>query len=328
MTSEAELVRAIQKVLSGDAPGVAVPVGDDAAVVDPGGHHAVLTVDTLVEGVHFDPSVTQPADLGHKAISVNVSDIAAMGASPRHALVSLALPKDTRPAWVMELIGGMREAADDYGVSIVGGDTVAAGSVVVTVTVIGRVAKGRAVTRSGARPGDRIVVTGELGAAAGAVRLLQGPTDQLRRSLGTDWEREVMEALNRPVARVGEGETLAQAGASAMIDISDGLALDLSRLCDASGVGARVELARIPVAPVLKHLGDALEPLDLGLHGGEDYELLATLAPQAVEAVRKKLDDRFGTALTEVGEITETGLVAVGEGGERPLEPKGWDHFA
>ena len=330
MATEEELVRAIKKLLSGEAPGVVVPIGDDAAVVEPGEHQLVITVDTLVEGVHFDPDVTQPSDLGYKAVVVNVSDVAAMGGSPRYAVISLGVPPDTRPAWVIEVYGGMREAAEDYGLALVGGDTVRASECVLTVTVLGTVAKGRAVTRSGARPGDRIVVTGALGAAAGGLRLVRGRETDTRRAVMTDWGRQLVGALDRPAARVGEGETLAQAGASSMIDVSDGLALDLSRVCEASEVGARVVLADVPVSPLLDELASAagVEPLDLALHGGEDYELVATLAPEAFEAASRKLLDRFGTRLTDIGEITETGFVAVGEdGAERPLEAKGWDHF-
>ncbi|HEX6207878.1 MAG TPA: thiamine-phosphate kinase [Actinomycetota bacterium] len=330
MATEDELVRAIKKLLSGEEPGVVVPIGDDAAVVEPGGHHLVVTVDTLVERVHFDPDVAQPDDLGYKAVVVNVSDVAAMGGSPRYAVVSLAVPPDTRPAWVIELYGGMRAAAEDYGLALVGGDTVRADQCVLTVTVLGTVAEGRAVTRSGARPGDRIVVTGSLGAAAGGLRLVQGREGATRRAVMTGPGRELVAALDRPVARVGEGEALAQAGATSMIDVSDGLALDLSRVCEASGVGARVRLPAVPVAEALKELAEEIgvDPLDLALHGGEDYELVATLPAAAVEDARARLLDRYGTPLTDIGEIIETGLLAVGEDGrERPLEAKGWDHF-
>lgn len=330
MTTEDELVRAIKKLLSGEEPGVVVGVGDDAAVVEPGGHEQVVTVDTLVEGVHFDPEVTQASDLGYKAVVVSVSDIAAMGGSPRYGVVSLAVPSEIRPAWVIEVYGGMREAAEDHGVALVGGDTVRASECVLTVTVLGAVAKGRAVTRGGARPGDRIVVTGDLGAAAGGLRLVQGREGDTKRAVMTEWGRQLVAALDRPTARVGEGQTLAQVGATSMIDVSDGLALDLSRVCEASSVGARLSLADVPLAQGLEELAGATgeAPLELALHGGEDYELLATLPLDAVDEAIRTLADRFGTRLTDIGEIIETGLVAVGEDGrERPLEAKGWDHF-
>lgn len=333
MISEDELVHAIRRVLSGEAPGVVIGVGDDAAVVDAGRHQVILTTDMLIEGVHFERAFASAHDLGHKAITVNVSDVAAMGGSPRFGLVSIGFPPDVETPWVMELYGGVREAADEYGLAVIGGDTNRAGKVVVSVTVVGAVAAGHAVTRSGARPGDSVVVTGALGAAAGGLRLARADPHDVREALASDWGRRLVQAHIRPVARVGEGETLASVGATAMIDISDGLALDLSRVCAESGVGATVSFAEVPVAEDLddlaKSLGGDLDPLDLALHGGEDYELLATLPADAVAAAAEKIAERFGTALSVVGTVTEEGLRAVEpDGTERPLEPKGWDHFA
>jgi thiamine-monophosphate kinase len=331
--SEIELVRAIRKVLSGEAPGVVVAVGDDAAVIDPGRHQGILTADMLVDGVHFDHGATAPHDLGYKAVAVNVSDVAAMGGSPRYGLACLGLPATAESSWIMELYGGMREAAEDLGMVLVGGDTSRADRTVVSVTVYGEVAKGRAVTRSGARPGDVLVVTGTLGASAGGWRLSRAPEQRQKEALSTDAGRGVVAVHERPVARVGEGQALAAAGATAMIDVSDGLALDLARVCEESSVGARIRLADVPVAPALGEVAPmvGMDPLDLALHGGEDYELLAALPAQAVDGARRSLVDRFATALTAIGEITEqpAGLVAVQDDGtEVPLEPKGWDHFA
>ncbi|MGH2682570.1 MAG: thiamine-phosphate kinase [Actinomycetota bacterium] len=333
MISEDELVRAIRKVLSGEAPGVAIGIGDDAAVVDAGRHHTILTTDMLIEGIHFDRTSASAHDVGHKALTVNVSDVAAMGGSPRFGLVSIGLPPEVETPWVIELYAGIREAAGEYGMAIVGGDTNRAGKVVLSITVVGAVAKDGAVTRSGARPGDRLVVTGSLGAAAGGLRLAQADPHEVREALASEWGRRLVQAHLRPVARVGEGETLSSAGATAMIDISDGLALDLSRVCAESGVGATLTLGEIPVADGLEDLAKALEgaldPLDLALHGGEDYELLAALPPEAVEEAAVKLAERFGTGLSVVGTVTEEGVRAIAEDGtEGPLEPKGWDHFA
>ena len=333
MISEDELIRAIRKVLSGEFPGVAIGIGDDAAVVDAGQHDTILTTDMLVEGVHFDRTSASAHDIGHKALTVNISDVAAMGGSPRFGLVSIGIPPDLDTSWVMELYGGIREAAGEYGMAVIGGDTNRAGKVVLSLTVLGAVAKNRAVTRAGARPGDRLVVTGSLGAAAGGLRLARADPHEVREALASDWGRHLVQAHLRPVARVGEAESLASAGATAMIDISDGLALDLSRLCVESGVGATVELATVPVAEGLEALAktvdERIDPLDLALHGGEDYELLAALPPEAVRDAAERLAERFGTGLTAIGAITEEGLRAVGEdGAERPLEPKGWDHFA
>lgn len=330
--TEDELVAAIRKVLSGKLPGVVVGVGDDAAVLEPGGGQQVLTTDMLVEGVHFDRASISPRDLGAKSIVVNVSDIAAMAASPRAAVVSLALTTDLNTAWVMELEGGMRAACDEYALALVGGDVDRAGEIVIAVTVIGEVAPGRAVTRSGARVGDRLVVTGALGAAAGGLVLSRAHPSKLGRAIGEGWGSELLSSLARPVARVGEAQTLAQAGATAMMDLSDGLGKDLTRLCAESRVGARVELARLPVSSALASGSRALgvDPLELAVGGGEDYELLATMPVDTVEAARAALDERFDVPLTDIGEIVEgNGLVAVDlEGNASPLEAKGWDHFA
>jgi thiamine-monophosphate kinase len=184
----------------------------------------------------------------------------------------------------------------------------------------------------GAQPGDVIVVTGALGAAAGGLALTRRPPAEAAGLLADAWARELVDALSRPVARVGEGQTLAQTGATAMMDLSDGLAKDLTRLCAASGVGARVELDRVPVAPSLRLGAEALglDALGLAVGGGEDYELLATLDATDLDRAREELDERFGTPLTEIGVIVEEpGLLAVdGTGAAASLAPSGWDHFA
>jgi thiamine-monophosphate kinase len=330
--TEDELIAAITRLLSGSQPGVVVGVGDDAAVIEPGRGQQVLTTDLLIEGVHFERASISPRDLGAKAVTVNVSDIAAMGGSPRAALAGIGLAPDVEAAWVMELYGGMRDACAEYALSLVGGDTNRADLVVVSVTVVGEVSPGRAVTRSAARIGDAIVVTGALGAAAGGLALSRAQPAAMTAALSSPWGRALLDALARPVARVGEGQTLAQSGAHAMMDLSDGLAKDLSRLCLASGVGARIELVGVPVAEPLRAGAASLgvDPLELALGGGEDYELVATLDPTDAEAARRVLDERFGVTLTRVGTIIEgEGLVAVGDDGrETPLGSKGWDHFA
>lgn len=330
--TEIELVRAIRKVLSGPAPGVVVGVGDDAAILDPRPHPGVLTTDMLVEGVHFEIGATSAHDLGHKAVTVNVSDVAAMGGSPRYAVACVAVSPRLEASWVMELYGGMRQASADYGMVLVGGDTSRSDRAVLSVTVLGEVGSGRHVTRSGAQPGDALVVTGELGGSAGGLRVAQAKHERQTEALSSPWGRALVARHERPVARVGEGQTLAAARATAMMDLSDGLGIDLARLCEESGCGARVRLADIPLAEGLEELQKLMdiEPLDLALHGGEDYELLATVPKEAVAPTREALLERFDIELTEIGEITaEPGLVAVSDDGtEDPLEPKGWDHFA
>ena len=331
-TTEDELLATLRRVFSGDHPGVRLGIGDDAAVVDTREGQAVLTADILVEGVHYDRTLISPRDLGAKAIVVNVSDVAAMGASPRFALLSVALPPDADAAWVVELEGGVRAACDEYALTMVGGDLSSGPVAVVSVAVMGEVAPGRYVTRSGARPGDRVVVTGTLGASAGGLALARASGSAARRALLSAAGRSLMEAHVRPVARVGEGRTLAVSGATAMMDVSDGLAIDLGRICAASGVGARLRTADVPVAPELIEVREILgvDPLELALGGGEDYELLATLPAARVAEAAAALDERFGCRLTEIGEIMDgDGLTAVeADGRDRPLEAKGWDHLA
>jgi thiamine-monophosphate kinase len=330
--SEDELIAAIARLLSGPQPGVVIGIGDDAAVLEPPTGQGVLTTDLLVEGVHFERSTISARDLGAKAITVNVSDVAAMGASPRAALASVALPPDVDASWVMELYGGMRDACAEYALSLVGGDTNRAELMVVCVTVAGDVPPGRAVGRDGARPGDVVVVTGSLGAAAGGLALSRASAATTAEALSRPWGRPLLDALERPIARVGEGQLLSRCGATAMMDLSDGLAKDLSRLCRASGVGARVELAAVPIAPALREGAAALgvDALALALGGGEDYELVATLAADDAGVARRELDEHFGVTLTAVGTIIEgESLAAVdADGREERLEPTGWDHFA
>lgn len=330
--TEDELIATLRRLLSEETSGVRVGPGDDAAVVDLGGQTAILTTDMLVEGVHFDRSTISPRDLGYKAVAVNVSDVAAMGGSPRYGLVSLGLPSDVDAAWVVELYGGIRDAAAEYATTVVGGDTSRADQVVLAVALTGEAPRNAAVTRAGARPGDRIVVTGSLGAAGGGLRLSRAPASEVGSALASGWGRDLLEAHFRPAARVGEGQTLAQRGATAMMDVSDGLALDLSRLCRESRVGATIRLADVPVAGGLAELADVIpvDPIELALSGGEDYELLATLPPHAVSRAGDQLRQRFGTPLTDIGEIREgEGVMAEWpDGTERPLEPRGWDHFA
>ena len=329
--SEDELILAISRVLSGDDPAVRLGIGDDAAVVAPGSGELVLTTDLLVEGIHFERGSISARDLGAKAITVNVSDIAAMGASPRYALVAVALTDDLDAPWAMELAGGMHEACAEYALSLVGGDTNRADAIVLSVSVVGEVAPGRAVPRSGARPGDAIVVTGALGAAAGGLALSRADAATAAHALSEPWGRQLLESLARPVARVGEGQTLAAAGVTAMMDLSDGLAKDLARLCGSSGVGARIELAAVPIAPALAAAAGplGLDAVALALGGGEDYELLATIAPERVPDMRAELRDRFAVPLASIGVIAERAdLLAIeADGHVSPLEPAGWDHF-
>ena len=314
---EQELLTAIGKVLSGTGPEVLVGVGDDAAVVRPGPGDLVITTDAMVEGTHFDRALTSARDLGYKAVIVNLSDIAAMGASPRSAVCALTLTDGVDAAWTMELFGGMRQACDEHALWMVGGNLARGREIAVAITVIGEVARGRQITRSGAQVGDAVVVTGFLGGSAAGLQIAAGSA--------ASWsgvERGALDRHFRPVARVGEGQGIAHAGATSMIDISDGLSLDLSRLCSASGVAANIHASSIPVHPAAT--------LDQALAGGEDYELLATVPPETADSLAADLMERFGTRLSVIGQIEPgDGSITIDDAaGRRTLDPAGWDHFA
>ena len=208
--SERELLTAIRRVLSGAGPEVLVGVGDDAAVVAPGSGHLVMTTDAMTEGTHFVASLTTARDLGYKAIVASVSDIAAMAATPRYALDALTLTDHADAAWVMELLGGMREACEEHALWLVGGNLTRGSQLSVVTTVVGEVAPGRAVLRSGASVGDRLVVTGDLGASSAGRRLAT------LRAMPTPDQRDAIVRHQRPIARVGEAGVLAAHGATAI----------------------------------------------------------------------------------------------------------------
>jgi thiamine-monophosphate kinase len=304
-----------------------VGIGDDAAVVESAGGDVVLTTDAMVEGAHFDHGDLSARGLGYKAVVASVSDIAAMAASPRYALASLILPKDTALSWIVELYGGMREACDEYAIALVGGDVSRGDVIAIAVTVTGAVSSGRALLRSGAKAGDRLVVTGSLGGAAGGLLLLHA--DNAKKAVTGTANRDLVSAFTRPVARVGEAQVLASHGATAMMDLSDGLSTDVARLCRESGVRARIHVSEVPIARGLSDVPGA-DPRGLALSGGEDYELLATMPAGAVAAAGVDLRERYGVSLTDIGEIgAGDGVVAIEEDGtDHPLAPEGWDHFA
>ena len=302
MYSEAALVRRIRRRFS--ESGAEVGIGDDAAVVDlPDGFRAVLCSDLLVENTHFERR-THPSDaVGFKSIAVNVSDIGAMGAVPTRCLISMAVPADLEESWIDGFLDGAAEACRSFDVAIVGGDSSSSERIFVDVSMMGHVEPGRAVRRNGARAGDRIYVTGCLGGAAlGSTRLESGPrTDPaIRRHLYP----EPRHRLGRQFA----------SQATAMIDVSDGLSIDLGHIVTESGVSARIERESVPCHP-----GAGIE---MALHGGEDYELLVT-APDLPAEVD-------GVPVVRIGEITageSNRIVLVGESGEAILEPRGWQHF-
>ena len=335
---ERGLLRHIRSRLPGGA-GVKVGVGDDAAAVEIG-PVALVTTDCLVEGVHFTRDSAPARLVGRKALTVNLSDIGAMGGIGRYATVSLLLPPDISFGWVDALYDGLLERAAEAGVSIVGGNLARSREgVVVDVTLLGDA--GRLLLRSGARPGDHVVVTGFLGAAAEGVRLLKEGArlddDAELRATGVWTESSAaavvacLRAQLDPRPPFAVARSIAERGlARAGMDLSDGLSTDLFEMCTQSGVAAVVERALLPVDPKAAGLARASggDPSELALHGGEDYQLLLAIAPEALEEARE-LSRVFGAELTPVGSFVEgePALRLRDASGERPLVPGGHDHF-
>lgn len=291
-----------------------VPPGDDAAAIRvPAGHELLLSVDTLVEGRHFP--VGLPADLlGWRALAVNLSDLAAMGGEPAGFLVALVSPT-LQPAWCEQFSAGLRAAAGDSGARVIGGN-LARGPLSVSVTVTGWIPAGAALTRAGARPGDRICVSGRIGAAGQALESLLAAPERIA-DLNVDSVPAALQPYLLPPARVALGMAL-RGCATACIDVSDGLLADLRHLLAASAVGARLRQESIPIAA-------GMAP-DKAMTAGDDYELLFTLPP---EASLDALMEQAGVPVHEIGWIVaEDELVLLADGSPRQLpDVLGWSHF-
>jgi thiamine-monophosphate kinase len=315
-------------------------IGDDAAVFKSGSAEVVISADMLVEGVDFTRETTHPEFLGHKALAVSLSDIAAMGSRPRWALLSVGVSTETwRSEFLDSFYTGFFQLAARYAVTLIGGDVSrTTDKIAIDSIILGDTPKTGAIFRSGAQPGDQIFVTGFLGDAAAGLRLLERGA-RLRhrtRDSGNTTENGEAHPLDRlllrqlqPEPRVGWGLLLGeQQLATAMIDISDGLSSDLNHLCSESGVGALIDAARIPIDPLVVELSGrrALDPLMLALHGGEDFELLFTVSPNEVAKLPRRVD---GVPLTCIGEIKSAADgVSICEGSRSwNLEPGGWEHF-
>ncbi|MGH9731838.1 MAG: thiamine-phosphate kinase, partial [Candidatus Acidiferrales bacterium] len=298
-------------------------IGDDAAILRQSSKFEwVVSCDSSLEGVHFRDGSHPPESIGYKSLARAVSDLAAMGSRPRYFLLALALPGTKTGRWLDRFASGMAKASRELTIRLIGGDTSKSQNVMISITVLGEVAPGRAITRSGARPGDLIYVSGQLGRAQlGLELLLRGLAH--RRSL-----RKYLQPHLYPKVPLALGQWLATRRlATAMMDISDGLSIDLSRLCDASGVGARIWSAKIPRVQIPAALArPKFDGLELALHGGEDYGLLFTVRPKSAKLLRR-LTPKI--PITCIGEITrQTQIVlACDDGTEALLLVKGWDPF-
>jgi thiamine-monophosphate kinase len=332
-TTEAGVIALVRSLTEARArPGVQVGIGDDCAVLEfPGGGVLLATTDLLLENVHFRRAWAAPADIGWKAMAVNLSDIASMGGAPRWALVALACPEDTRPEEVAAFFDGALAIASEHGVAIVGGDTAASqAGWIVNVTLLGE-APASPLRRSGGRPGDVVAVTGALGAAAAGLALLERGRPPV--GLAPEQASEATRAHLRPRPRVVEGRWLATAGGvTAMMDLSDGLATDLPRLATESRVGARIDVSRLPIAPTTRAVALAVDvdPLDWATGGGEDYELLLTCERGALARLADGLRAATGTVLSAIGEVvTGEGGVGFHDAAGRPVRVRaGFEHFA
>ncbi|NPV28325.1 MAG: thiamine-phosphate kinase [Firmicutes bacterium] len=327
--SEYGLVQRIIQQFGTTGDGIVVGIGDDAAVLslDPA-RELVATCDMLLEGAHFDLRWITPRQLGWKALAVNLSDIAAMGAEPRFSLVSLGLPPQTEVNFFEEFFQGFRTLGDRFRTLLCGGDIVSSPlGLVVNVTVLGQIEKPNVLTRSGAKPGDLLAVTGYPGSSAAGLALLM---NNCLGKLPADVEGELLRAHLEPYPRVQEGRFLAlERVASALNDVSDGLAREVREIAEASGVGAVIYAEKLPLSGAVKIAGAYLnrDPVFWALDGGEDYELVFTLAPEnlvKLEELRK-----MGTPVAVIGEITDARNALYLElSGERiNLEHFGYDHF-
>lgn len=327
---EFALIARLAELLAGGGPRAgaapAVGIGDDAAVTAPGGATAT-SVDAFVEGVHFRRDTAPPSAIGAKALAAALSDLAAMGATPGEAYVVIGIPRDIGEEECLELYAGLSRVADDTGTAVVGGDVTRAPALFLAVTVVGRLPDpGAFVGRDGAEAGETVAVTGELGGAAAGRLLLE------REDLGTAVDADTAAALRRrqlePTPRLSAGAALAATGASAMIDVSDGVGADAAQLAAASGVGVEIELDRVPIQAGVAEVAEAAgrDPHELALGEGEDYELLVVL-PTSRVADAGRATSAAGVPLTRVGLTTAEGGVRIrtSDGLRRP--PPGFDHL-
>jgi len=317
------IMRGSPRKRAGNGNGLILGMGDDAALFAPrAGWETILTCDWFLEGTHFLRGVHPPDAVGWKCLARAVSDIAAMGGRPRCFLLSLALPQTLTGRWLDDFLGGLRRAARKFCCPLAGGDTTRRGEILINVTVVGEVDEGQAVLRSGAKPGDVIFVSGHLGEAEVGLRLLR------RGGTLAGAKGAVLRKHLYPEPRLALGQWLAEKGlATALMDLSDGLSSDLPRLCAASGVGARIEEAKLPRVPAaVTKRPVRFDGLQLALNGGDDYELLFTVSRRNVEHIPRSFR---GLPLTNIGEITRGRAILLRDKNnrERRLVAGGWDPF-
>ena len=303
---------------------VLVGIGDDAAVLTvPAGHQLVVSTDTLIDGVHF-PRGSRADDIGWKSLAVNLSDLAAMGASPAWASLALTLP-DADADFVDAFMDGFGALAAQHGVALIGGDTTR-GTLSITITVQGFVPEGKALLRDGASAGDVVFVTGTIGDAAAGLRLLRSPA-VTHDDNGEQQRGQLIARLHRPTPQIAAGQIL-RGLASACIDISDGLLADLAHVAKRSGVAIEIDAPKLPASSALYNQFRGDERMALQLGGGDDYELAFTVPPAQVDAVTRDLS-KLGCGVTRIGRVNEgSGIRAIDADGEEfTVQNGGWDSF-
>jgi thiamine-monophosphate kinase len=327
MMGEFELLAKLRERLPAPGPRVRLGSGDDAAVTVPGGATAT-SVDAIVDGVHFRRERAELETIGHKALATALSDLAAMGAEPGEAYVYLGLPTDLGEGEALRLLDGMVALARESGTTLAGGDVTRAPVLTLAVTVVGHAAAAeQLIPRAGAKPGDVLVLTGELGAAAAGLLLLEDP------ALGAALPAETAELLRRrqlePRPRQRAGRALAGAGARAMIDLSDGLGADAGHLAAASAVGLRIDAATLPLAKGVAEVALAAgrDPLELAAGGGEDYELLAAIPAACLGETSSAIGEAAEAALTPIGEVVAGAGVEIRLPGGGRLSAQGFDQL-
>ena len=326
---EFQLISRIKEWLPPESPNMILGIGDDSSIVDVSGESRIVcSIDTMVEGRHFDTTFMTMAQIGYRLAVGNVSDMAAMGAVPEFALISCALPSDLILKDVKNFYGGISDAAGEYGFEIIGGDTVSTeGKTVFTMAMIGRLRNNSFKTRSGTRPGDIVMVTGYPGQARTGLCTLQGKITLSRHASYFE------EKFLHPVARVNESLLLVQHSCvHTMMDISDGLTSDLRRICEASGVGVMIEEKQLPFRKESEELcADlGLSRRECVLYGGEDFELLITVDALKSEPLKTEFEEKANVPLTAIGRITgEEGrfICRCLDGTLQDVSDQGWDHF-
>ncbi|MFC2170075.1 thiamine-phosphate kinase [Acidobacteriota bacterium] len=316
---EREIISALREEFSTSCSGVTLGIGDDAAALKVGKKYLLFTKDLLIEGVHFALPVSPPFFLGRKSLNVNLSDIAAMGGNPKFALLGLGIPARTEPKWLEEFFSGLKSASLEAGVGLIGGDISRAKKITISVTVIGEAKT--VIRRDGARPGDMVFVSGTLGDARKGLFLSKNghkPGDSKREDV-------FLHAFLNPLPQISLGQELSRRKiASSMIDVSDGLSVDLDHLCQESGYGSEIYLEKIPLSSELRLIQK--NPFEYALHGGEDYQLLFTVSPEKLGSI-SRLQSKHKLAL--IGKIISGKIIfwVDRHGRKKRLNLKGYQHF-